>query len=117
MTVAAKDDEIVLAIASGLAPADLVMDLQLLAPATVLAFPAVAPEDLQLELVVRRTIEPPPTSTWATHAVRRASRKNSCCSEVGRNPKNRRTDINSWRGLPLSRFAPAKKSAQIISRQ
>ncbi len=43
MTVAAKDDEIVLAIASGLAPADLVMDLQLLAPATVLAFPAVAP--------------------------------------------------------------------------
>ncbi len=117
MTAAAKDDEIGLAIASRLAPADDVMDLQLIAPATVLAFPPVAPEDLDFEILVVLAIEPSPISPLVTHADRRSSRRNCCCSDAGRKQKNRRMDSSSWPGWSLSRLAPAKKSAQIISRQ
>src|SRR2546426_5233752 len=42
---------------------------------------------------------------------------NACCCSPGRNLKNRETECKSASGFPLSRFAPARKSAQIISKQ
>jgi len=47
VTGAAQDDEVPFAICARLAPADHVMDLELIAPATVLAFPAVPLQDIQ----------------------------------------------------------------------
>src|SRR6266852_6900044 len=42
---------------------------------------------------------------------------NACRCSPGRNLKNLETECKSTSGFPLSRFAPARKSAQIISRQ
>jgi len=42
---------------------------------------------------------------------------NACRCSPGRNLKNRETECKSVSGSPWSRFAPARKSAQIISKQ
>ena len=119
VAVRAQGDQIALGVISRLAPPDHVVDLQLIAPAAVLAFPTVPLENFQLELAVNSEVEPKPPSIGkvATHADRLMSRRNCCCCEAGRNPKNRRRDITSTSIFPFSRFAPARKSAQIISRQ
>jgi hypothetical protein len=95
------------------------MDLEFISPATALAFPTIPLEDFDLELAVTLGVEPEPTSlrSLASHAERLISLRNSCCCEAGRNPKNRLNDMRSRSGFPFSRFAPARKSAQIISRQ
>jgi hypothetical protein len=119
MTPAAEHDEIFFAVRPQPASPNYVMDLELIAPAAVLAFPAVPLQDIHLQLAVTLGVEPKPPSVSkvATHADRLMSHKNCCWCEAGRNPKNRRSDVNSTSGLPFSRFAPARKSAQIISRQ
>src|SRR5450759_2767262 len=119
VTTAAQDNEIFFAVRPQLASPNYVMDLELIAPATVLAFPAVPLQDFHLQLAVTTVFEPKPTSFGSvhTHADRRISSRNSCCCDAARKPKNRRTDVSSASGLPFSRFAPAIKSAQIISRQ
>src|SRR5947208_1972223 len=43
--------------------------------------------------------------------------RNAFLSSPGRNLKNLRTDCKRTSVFPFSRFAPAKKSAQIISKQ
>jgi hypothetical protein len=119
MTPAAEHDEIFSAVRPQLASPNYVMDLELIAQAAVLAFPAVPLQDFLLQMAVTLGVEPKPPSfsKVATHADRLMSRKNCCCCEAGRNPKNRRKDITSTSTFPFSRFAPARKSAQIISRQ
>src|SRR5450756_1521137 len=119
MTPATQDDEIFFTIRSRLAPPNLVMDLQLISSATPLAFPAIPLENFHLQLAVTPWVEPNTTAFGdpRIHADRLISPKNCCCSKAGRNPKNRRNDIRSMSGFPFSRFAPARKSAQIISRQ
>jgi len=93
------------------------MNLESIAPAAVLAFPAIPLQDFQPQLAVTLGVEPKPPSfsQVATHADRRMSRKNCCWCEAGRNAKNRRSDVNSTSWLPFSRFDPARKLAQIIS--
>jgi hypothetical protein len=44
VTAAAQDDEVLIAICARLAPPDEVVDLELIARATTLAFPTVSPE-------------------------------------------------------------------------
>jgi hypothetical protein len=117
MTPAAEHDEIFFAVRPQLASPNYVVDLQLLAPAAVLAFPAVPLQDFQLQPAVTLGVEPKPFSKVATHADCRMSRKNCCWCAAERNAKDRRIDVNSTSVLPFSRFAPARKSAQIISRQ
>jgi hypothetical protein len=119
MTPAAEHDEIFFAVRPQPASPNYVMDLESIAPAAVLAFPTVPLENFQLELAVSFEIEPKPRSfsKVATHADRLMSRKNCCWCAAGRNTKNRRSDVNSTSVLPFSRFAPARKSAQIVSRQ
>jgi len=60
VTAAAQDDEVSFAIGSRLAPADHVVDLELIAPAATLAFPAIPLENFQLELAVSFEVEPKP---------------------------------------------------------
>ena len=43
--------------------------------------------------------------------------KKACFCSPGRNLKNRAMECSKVSGLPLSRLAPARKSAQIISKQ
>ena len=119
MTATAQDDEIFLAISSRLAPANDVMNLELIAPTTVLTLPMIALENFLRELAVRREIEPKPPSfaNAIDHADRLMSHKNFCCCDIGRDPKSRSSEIRSASELSFSRFAPARKSAQIISRQ
>jgi hypothetical protein len=80
MTPAAEHDEVPFAVRPQLASPNYVMDLELIAPATVLVFPAIPHQDFQLELAVTLGVEPKPPSfsKVATHADCRISRKNCC---------------------------------------
>jgi hypothetical protein len=71
VTAAAQDDEVLFAICARLAPADHVVDLEPIAPAAVLAFPAIPLQDFQLQLAVTLGVEPKPPSfsKVATHAM------------------------------------------------
>ena len=119
VTTAAQNDEVLFAVRPQLASPNYVMDLELIAPAAVLAFPAIPLQDFQLKLAIALGVEPKPRSfsQVATHADGRMSRKNCRWCAAGRNAKDRRSDVNSTSAFPFSRFAPARKSAQIISRQ
>jgi hypothetical protein len=63
------------------------MDPELIAPATVLAFPAIPLQDFQLQLAVTLGVEPKPRSfpQVATHADCRMSRRNCCWCAAERN--------------------------------
>jgi hypothetical protein len=119
VTPAAENDQVLFAIATRLAPPDHVMDLELIAPAAALASPAIPLEDFHFQLAVTPGVEPKPPSfsKVATHADRLILSRNRCCCGEGRKLKNRSSDISSTSGSPFSRFAPARKSAQIISKQ
>ena len=57
MTIAAEDNQILFAVRTGLASSDHVVDLELIAPATVLTAPSVALENAILERAVRGIIQ------------------------------------------------------------
>src|SRR5690348_13006865 len=95
------------------------MDLQLLANTAVLAVPTIASQYESAQLTVvdsvqSRSILFPRVFFHEAHF--NDSRNDFCCSSE-RNRKSRDIDISSTSGLPWSRLAPARKSAQIISRQ
>ena len=116
MTPAAEHDEILFA-RPQLASPYYVMDLELIAPAAVLTLPVVPLENLPAQfLVVRcRQAKPPAVGSFCAHAERLISCTNLCCCGAGGKWNRRSTDPNSTSGLPFSRFAPARKVAQIIS--
>jgi hypothetical protein len=58
VAVAAEDNEVFFAVFSCLAPADHVMNLQLFAPATLLAMPTIPLQDFHFELVIDSGIKP-----------------------------------------------------------
>jgi hypothetical protein len=70
---------------SRLAPPNKVVDLELISPATLLAFPAIALQDFHLEFAETLGVEPEPTSleNFPTYADRLTSRRNSCCCDAG----------------------------------
>lgn len=115
MTLTAQRNQVLLAIRSCPAPSDDVMDLELIAPATVLAFPAVPLQYCLFQLTVPVVIEPKPAVLAHANFLTLFRNLSCCCG--GKNPKNLCIDMSSAAGSPLSRFAPARKSAQIISRQ
>jgi hypothetical protein len=63
MTPAAEHDEIFFAVRPQLASPDHVMDLELIAPATMLAFPAIALQNFHLQLAVTTVFEPKSVGT------------------------------------------------------
>jgi hypothetical protein len=96
------------------------MDLKVLPPPTVLASPVVSPEDLETKTLIYVFSEHQSRRLWTDRGHETLSLTccmKACFSETGKNLKNLSMDCNRISGLPFSKFAPARKSAQIISRQ
>ena len=85
-----------------------------------LASPAISAKYLVAQLFVQLGMEPHARTLWsdAIHDALSANwSRNTLLSSPGRNLKKRRIDCSRTCELPFSRFAPARKSAQIISKQ
>jgi hypothetical protein len=114
-----KGNRVLLGIVSGMATKFLVVNLQIRDRAARLAPPAIPAQHLLPQLFVPHGIKTqarifywnPVQDAFSICAT------NVCFCSRGRNLKNLEIDCTSNSGFPLSRFAPAKKSAQIISRQ
>jgi len=116
----AKRNQVLLRIIAGLAAKLFVVNLKVGHCAARLASPAVATQHLVAETVVLIGLEPHGCTLWLdpiqdAFSVTRC--RNVCFSSPGRNLKNRNMDYKRTLGFSFSRFAPARKSAQIISRQ
>ena len=120
VALGAQGDQVRVVIISLLAAPLLVMDLKVLSGTANLAFPAIALQYLFSQLVIRFAIHPEARLLGA-NPVHEASSLTSCRKtrlwSPGRNLKNLEIDCSSTVGSSFSRFAPARKSAQIISRQ
>jgi hypothetical protein len=94
------------------------VDLQICDGSARLAAPAIALEHLPPELLIAAGIQ---AKSWAFrqtgHAASVISERNSSLCAAGRKRNKRSMEHKSTLGFPFSRCAPAKKSAQIISRQ
>jgi hypothetical protein len=120
VTVSTEGDEVQIVVVALLAPQLLVVDMQILPGTTELASPPIARQYLFPQLVIRFGIKPqarPFGSNWLHEAFSVTSWRNACRCSPGRNLKKRDMDCSSTVGSSFSRFAPARKSAQIISRQ
>ncbi len=119
MTMKTERDEVLGDVAPTTTAELAMVDLQMLACTTVLTSPLIAPKDLSVQFSVGGLIQPYSRlfqDFFLHDAIFRDFKKDFCCCG-GRKRKNRFIDISSTSEFPLSRFAPARKSAQIISRQ
>jgi hypothetical protein len=94
-----------------------VVHMEAASAATKLASPPVAPQNLLTEVPVLQGIKSD-TEPASTHceALSAHAMNCSCCGGL-RKPYRWHKDVNSASGSPPFRLAPAKKSAQIISKQ
>ena len=115
----AQRGQIILGVCSPATPWEDVVDIELLAIAAYLTPPAIALENPQPQFFVVRCRQAMPRAlaSIAAHADLLLLSRNRCCCGEGRKWKNLSSDISRASGLPFSKFAPARKSAQIISRQ
>jgi hypothetical protein len=103
-----------------MAPELFVVNLKVAHRAAELTPPTVATQHLTAKLFVQCGIESPastfrPHGSHSTFWVRFC--RNVCFASPGRNLKIRKADCKRISEFSFSRFAPAKKSAQIISKQ
>jgi hypothetical protein len=115
-----KRNKITCGIVARVASEFLVMNFQVGHDSACLAFPAIAAQHLVAELFIHLGIKSQarPFRFDATHDAFSAKWfKNVFLSSPGRNLRRRRIDCSRICELPFSRFAPARKSAQIISKQ
>jgi hypothetical protein len=120
MTCNADGNEILFRVVAGVAAKLFVMDFQVRHRTARLTTPAIATQDLPSQVLVGWRIEPQGCRFWTSGAHDTFSLsppRNACRCSTGRNLKNLIIENSSVSGSPLSRFAPARKSAQIISRQ
>ena len=115
-----KRNQILLCIVTGLTAKVFVMDFEVGPCATRLTSPAIPTQHLIAQVFIQLGIEPQACAfrldtRQDPFSVTRC--RNVCLSWPGRNLKNRSADCKRTSGSSLSRFAPARKSAQIISRQ
>src|SRR6266849_8662643 len=84
-----------------------------------LAAPPIALQHLPAQPSIGFRVKSQSRASWAKwhHEAFRTCSRNSCCLGCGKNPKSRPSEISKASGFPFSRLAPARKSAQIISRQ
>jgi hypothetical protein len=120
MALATERNQVQLVIRTLLATQLLVVELKVLSGTTALAPPAITAQYLFSQLFVEVRVKSKPGLFWS-NLVHEASSVTSCrkacrCSP-GRNLKNRDMDCRSTVGSSFPRLAPARKSAQIISRQ
>ena len=96
------------------------MNLKISKAAAGLTSPSVPLQDFSTELLVGFGSEPQ-AGMFGSDRIHEARweicDKKACFCSPGRNLKNRLIECSNISGLPLSRFAPARKSAQIISKQ
>ncbi len=119
VTGGAQRDEILFDVLSEPTPRADVVNLKLIHATTALAAPPVALQHLPAEPSIGFRVKSQSRASWARwgHEAFRTCSKNSFCLGCGRNSKSRPSEISKASGFPFSRLAPAKKSAQIISRQ
>src|SRR6266699_822374 len=96
------------------------MNLKISKAAADLTSPSVPLQDFSTEPLVGFGRKPQ-TGMFGSDRIHEARweicDKKACFCSPGRNLKNRAMECSKMSGLPLSRFAPARKSAQIISKQ
>jgi hypothetical protein len=117
VTRSAQGDQVFFSIVAKRAPCLNVMNLEVSQAAARLAPPSVPHEDRSMEFLVQRGIESQPEASRSIrcHKISFTLVRNSCCFRCGSNPKSRsRESIKAFESS-VSRFAPARKSAQIIS--
>jgi len=117
----AKSNKVPLAIIAAATAELLMMDFQIRHRAAALAAPAISPQHLLTQLLVFTRVKPD-ARLLRTNLLHDANFcatafRNACWCSPGKNLKKRSMELSRTSGFPLSRFAPAKKSAQIISRQ
>ena len=120
MAPCTERDQVVLGIGAGVTAKLVVVNFQVRHCAARLTPPAITTKDLLPKILVQPRIQPQRVgfrSSRAHGALSLRPPRNACCCAVGRNLKNLVIENNSVSGSPLSRLAPARKSAQIISRQ
>jgi hypothetical protein len=120
VTRSAQCNQILLAVIAGAASKIFMVHLKVGLSAANLATPPIALEHLITETIVLVGIEPHGRafrSDSSHDAFSVTYCRNVCFSSPGRNLKNRNADCKRTMESSFSRFAPAKKSAQIISRQ
>ena len=116
----AKGNEVLARIVAGSTAKPFVVNLKIGHRTARLAFPAVAAEHFIAKLVVQFGVQTDRCALWSepvqeTFPIAR-SRK-AFLSSSGRNLNKHKIEHKSTFELPASRLAPARKSAQIISRQ
>jgi hypothetical protein len=120
MALRAERDQVVFGIKARVASKLFVMNLQVRHSAARLTPPAIATQHLLPKNFIRVRIQPQGQESWVNRAheafLFRPTR-NACLCSPGRNLKNLVIENSSISGSPWFRFAPARKSAQIISRQ
>ena len=120
MAGVAKGDQVQLRVGPAVTAKLLMMDFQIRHRAAGLAAPGVASKHLLAKVLVGFGFEPRPwlCRSYALHeALDRIDSRNVCFCFSGSSPKNLFIENSRVSGSPLSRLAPARKSAQIISRQ
>ena len=120
MACGAKGDQIFFAIVTGSASEVFVMHFQVRHGAAGLASPGITAQHLLPQFFVGFCCESDPwlfRENSIHEAFSFAWCRNACFSCRGRNLNNRTIDCSANSGVPFSRLAPARKSAQIISRQ
>src|ERR1017187_8752784 len=116
----AKSDQIFFPVIARVTAEFLVVDLKVVHCSTALAPPTIPPRNSRarcLDGLGANSGGPWLSSNWVHDALGRNSCRKACCCWRGRNLKNLVIENSSVSGSPLSRLAPARKSAQIISRQ
>ena len=117
VTASTKRDEIAFRICPEGTARLYMMYLKVCETPAVLTSPSITLENLAAELSIGFGIKTPPSRPQTLHEGCRISSINCVCRGGGRRPNRRRKEHSRTPGSPLSRFAPARKSAQIISRQ
>jgi hypothetical protein len=120
MTGRTQGDQVQLGISSTSITELLMMNFQVRHRAAGLTSPAIASKHLLVQFLLAFGLEAQP---WLFHsnagheALRQDSLRNVCFCVSGSNPRNLFIEKSGVSGSPLPRLAPAKKSAQIISKQ
>lgn len=116
----AKSDQVLFCVIAGPTAELLVVNLKLLHGPTGLTPPVIPLQYLQAQLVICIGVQSQARllGSYLVHdACGKIDCKNARCCCVGKNLKNRVIENSRVSGFWLSKLAPARKSAQIISRQ